>query len=299
MLLPHIFLALLVMIIWGVNFVTIKIALQQLTPLWLCFFRFLLASLPAVFFVKKPKLSLKKITLYASFMFVGQFSLLFFSIKLGMPAGLAALLLQLQAFFTILFAMIFLGEKPTKWQLIGAMISFSGIVLVGFHLDNDTSLVGFILIIIAAASWGMGNFISKTLGKVDMVPLVIWSSFICCPIYLILSLIFEGIDAFRLNFENLSITTVMAVLYIVYGSTLLGYSAWSSLLSRYPVAAVSPFTMLVPVFAMISATLVLNEPMQPWKINASLLVISGICMNVIGSRYASKKIKPIIPEAGV
>ena len=295
----HVLLTIFVMAIWGFNFVAIKLALVQLTPLALCFFRFLLASLPAIFFVKIPKIPFKMIVLYAMLMFVGQFGLLFTSMKMGLSAGLAALLLQMQLFFTILGAM-FLGHKPKPWDIIGALISFSGIAIVGIHTDGSTSFLGFILIIIAAASMGMGNLVPRVLGKIEMVPLVIWSSLVSCPVFLLLYMIFDNPDLTSLNVPDLSLYTILSVLYIVYASTLFGYSVWTWLLSKYPVAMVTPFSLLAPIFAMLSSTFVLGESLEQWKINAGALVIAGICVNIFGSHYWSRtqaKAKTVTAQA--
>lgn len=286
----HLLLVVCIMAIWGFNFVAVKIALQQLTPLSLCFLRFLLASFPAVFFIKPPKVPIKMVFLYALFMFVGQFSLLFISMKMGTTAGLAAILLQMQLFFTIVFAVLLLNEKLSLWQLFGSIIALSGIAVVTMNIEGSTSFIGLLLVITGAASWGLGNIVSKKMYIMNMTPLVIWGSLISCPIFFLLALIFEGYEAIKISVDisHLSTQTLLGVLYIVYGSTLMGYSGWTWLLSKYPVTKITPFTLLAPIFAMLSSWLVLHEPLESWKITAGVLVISGICINIFGARSWSK-----------
>ena len=284
--LHHIALAILVVAIWGFNFVVIKVGLKEISPILLCTFRFFLAAFPAIFFIKRPAASLGMIAGFGLVMFTLQFALLFSGMYAGATAGLASLLLQLQVFFTVLLAVVFLAEKLSIWQIIGALVSFSGIGLVVANLGGEISIYGLLLIVAAAASWGLGNLISKKLGKVDMLALVVWGSLVAWPPLLALSYILEH-DSWSIeSISHLSWLTIGAIGYIVYPSTLLGYAAWSWLLSHYPAATVAPFTLLVPVFGFTASIWVLGEPLSQWKINAAALVVAGLCINLLGPRIA-------------
>ncbi len=97
--------ALVVIIAWGLNFVVIKLGLSEIPPLLLGALRFSLVAFPAVFFIKRPTLPLRVVLLYSLTISLGQFTFLFTAIYVGMPAGLASLVLQSQAFFTVLMAL--------------------------------------------------------------------------------------------------------------------------------------------------------------------------------------------------
>lgn len=284
----HIALAILVVAIWGFNFVVIKVGLKELPPILLCALRFFLAAFPAVFFIKRPATSFRKIIAFGLVMFALQFALLFSGMNAGTTAGLASLMLQVHVFFTVVLAIVFLGEQPSAWQIIGAITSFAGIGLVAANLGGEISVLGLALIIAAAASWGMGNLISKRLGKVDMLALVVWGSLFAWPPLFLLSFVLEQNSWNPGVISHLSWPTVGAVGYIVYPVTLLGFAAWSWLLGHYPAATVAPFTLLVPVFGFTSSTLVLGEPLYPWKVAAATLIISGLCINLMGARIAMR-----------
>lgn len=291
----HLFLVLLVVVIWGLNFIFVKLSLTELSPLLLCAVRFFLASVPAVFFIKPPATSWRLILMYGTFMFGLQFSLLFMGMYAGMPPGLASILAQVQVFFSIFMAGIFLKEFPTFWQILGALISFTGIGLVAFHLDHTATLSGFLLIMAAAAAWGYGNLITKKIGHVNMISLVVWGSLVACLPLLILSLIFEGRENFVHSFANLTWVGGFSVLYIVYLSTWAGYGLWNWLINHYNVASVAPFTLLVPFVAMFASVFFLHESFALWKLEAGLLVIIGLCINFLAPRFIKKvkfKFKP-------
>ncbi len=287
--LQHLALVLVVIVVWGFNFVVIKVGLQEIPPLLLCASRFILTSIPAVFFVKFPSTSFKMVALYGLIMFVLQFACLFVGMSLGVTPGLASLLVQTQAFFTTLLAIQFFEAKLHKWQVIGGIVAFSGIGLVGMNIGGSATLSGFILVVGSAALWSIGNVISKKIGKVNMFALVIWGSLVAWPPLLALSYFFEGPEKILYCLQHPSWLSVGSVLYITFLSTLFGYGTWSFLLHHYSLPIVAPFTLLVPIVAMASSVIVLGESLQSWKVFAGVLVIIGLCINVFGPRFFPKR----------
>ncbi|AAU28541.1 TPA: O-acetylserine/cysteine exporter [Legionella pneumophila] len=289
----HLLLALLVVFVWGINFIFVKLSLEEFSPLLLCAVRFLLASVPAVFFIKPPAVPFKIIASYGLIMFALQFALLFIGLRVGMTPGVASLLMQVQVFFSMFFAIIFLGEQPQVGQIIGALIAFIGIGVVALHFDHNVSLMGFLCILAAAASWGIGNLITKKIHSVNLIAVIVWSSFVACLPMFILSLVFEGPESFVTAYEHMTWKGILSVLYIVYISTWVGYGVWNWLISRYPVGMVVPFTLLVPVVGILSSVLILGEPFYLWKLVAGLLVISGLCINLLTTRlFVAKTQQP-------
>ena len=287
----HLLLVLSVVVIWGINFIFVKLGLQDMPPLLLCALRFLLASIPALFVVKLPPSSFKIILTYGLFMFALQFSLVFTALNVGMTPGMASLIMQIQVFFSMFIAIFLFKEQPNIIQLIGALIAFSGIGVVAFHFDQDISLLGFLLILGAAATWGIGNLIAKKMQGTNLMAVVIWGSFFACFPMLILSFIFEGPERWLYSYAHWTWIGFSALLYIVYISTWLGYGIWNWLLGRYPVSVVVPFTLLIPVVGMLSSIVFLHEPFQLWKLVAGLLVIAGLCINLLNTRLATLKLR--------
>jgi len=284
----HLLLALLVVLIWGVNFIFVKLALQDISPLFLCAIRFLLASMPAIFFIKRPPIPFRILMLYGLIVFALQFSLVFIGMNSGMTAGMASLLMQVQIFFSMLFAAILLKEVPTAWQIVGALISFIGIGLVSMHLDHSITWVGFTCLLGAAASWGIGNLLGKKIRGVNMIALVVWGSFVASIPMFLLTYLFEGKELIIHGVHLISWSSALSLLYIVYGSTWIGYGLWNWLLSKYPVGTIVPFTLLVPIVGMLSSVLFLNESLELWKIIAAFFVIGGLCINLLGAKLFIK-----------
>lgn len=286
----HILLALMVVTIWGVNFLFVKLGLDEISPLLLCTLRFMLSSIPAVFFIKFPKGAFKIIAAYGLVMFALQFTLVFMGMSVGMTAGMASLIMQVQVFFSMFFAAVFLGEHPGVLQVMGALVAFMGMGVVAFHFDANVSALGFIFILGAAATWGVGNLITKKIKSGYFISVIVWGSFVACFPMLLLALLFEGPSSFKVTYEHLTWKGISALLYIVYASTWVGYGVWNFLISRYPVGVVVPFTLLVPVVGILSSVLYLGEPFQAWKLIAGLLVIAGLCINLVNMRIFMTKV---------
>jgi O-acetylserine/cysteine efflux transporter len=244
---------------------------------------------PAIFFVKRPQVGLGILVAYGIAIGVGQFGLLFSAIHLGMPAGLASLVLQLQTFFTIGLAVAFLGERPKGAQLAGALVALIGIGLIAVEKFEGAGIWPLVMTIFAALGWAISNIITKKAGKIDMLGYVVWSALVpIIPLFL-LSLTIEGPGAVHYAIGHLTWLGIGSLLFVGWVSTDFGYGAWSLLLARYPASIVAPFTLLVPIVGLTSGLLVLGEPMSGLDWGGSVLVFIGLLINVFGPRVFARR----------
>lgn len=282
-------LALAIVLVWGVNFMAIKWGVAEVPPLLLTALRYVVALLPAVFFVKRPQVALSILVAYGLFIGVGQFGFLFTAIHLGMPAGLASLVLQLQTFFTIGLAVAVLGERPRRTQLAGAAVALGGIVLIGIEKFAGAGFWPLVMTVCGAAGWAVSNIIVKRAGKIDMLSFVVWSSLVPIVPLLLLSLLIEGPGAVPYAVTHLTWLGLGSLLFVGWVSTDFGYGAWSALLGRYPASIVAPFTLLVPVVGLSSGQLILGEAMSGLDWAGSALVFLGLLINVFGPRLFARR----------
>ncbi len=276
-------LALVVIVAWGLNFVVIRVGLDGLPPMLLGALRFVLAALP-VFFVRRPNLPWRWLIAYGATISLGQFVFLFQAMANGMPAGLASLVLQSQAFFTLAFAALFLGEHMRGASLLGLLIAGGGLLLIGLQTGHSTTLLGIVLTLIAASMWAMGNVLTRKFGKVNLMGLVIWGSLIPPVPFFLLSLWLEGPQRIEHALLNIGLSSVLALLYLALVATLLGYGLWSRLLSRYPAGQVAPFSLLVPVVGLSSSAVLLGERLSTLQWAGAGLVMLGLLVNVFGGK---------------
>lgn len=273
--------ALSVAIVWGLTFIAIKVGVGETTPLMLAALRFFFAAVPMVFFLPPPKAPAWAVTLYGLMIGVGQFGVLFIAIHEGFPVGLASLVIMAQVFFTILLAWLLVGERPRRAQIVGAIVAFFGIAVIGSQRLVGASLGPFLLVILAAVFWGSGNVLAKTVGKVDMLAFTIWSSLAApLPLFL-LSIAVEGTGGLA-ALAHPGWKLVVSVLVISYAGTVFGYGLWARLLAQYSAATVAPFALLVPVVGMVAGSFLFGEILRPAELLGGVLVMTGLALNVVG-----------------
>jgi O-acetylserine/cysteine efflux transporter len=273
--------ALSVAIVWGLTFIAIKIGVGETTPLMLAALRFFFAAVPMAFFLAPPKAPAWAVMLYGLMIGVGQFGVLFIAIHEGFPVGLASLVIMAQVFFTILLAWIFVGERPRRVRIGGAIVAFVGMAVIRSQRLAGASLGPFLLVILAAVFWALGNVLAKTVGKVDMLAFTIWSSLAApLPLFL-LSLAVEGTGGLA-ALAHPGWKLVVSVLVLSYAGTVFGYGLWARLLAQYSAATVAPFALLVPVVGMVAGSLLFGETVRAVELLGGVLVMAGLALNVFG-----------------
>lgn len=291
-------LALAVVMGWGTNFTFMKLGLDGIPSMLMVAMRYLFVMVPAIFFVKKPNISFKYIILYGLTVGVGQFACMFYAIEIGMPAGLASVIMQLQAFITPALAAIFLREKLNFRQLTGFAIAFIGLITIGFaSVTGDiisVPLKAFLITICAPVFWSISNIISRIASdelvdmgeEPDTFGMVVWSSIVPPIPMFVLSLIFHRPSVVIDSIRNLNLVSVFSVLFLAYIATLFCYGAWNYLIFKYPLSVISPTSLLVPVFGLLVSRVVLSEQLSLMQwIGVSFLLLGLIVTNLNLKRF--------------
>jgi O-acetylserine/cysteine efflux transporter len=288
--LRHIALALLVVAIWGFNFVIIKLSVEALPPILAAGLRFVAAALPAVLFIRPPKAAWWLVVAFGLSLGFALYGFLNLALAWGMSAGLSSLVLQTQAFFTMALAFVLLGERPTRFQVIGAVIAFGGIGVIALERLSATALLPLGMTLMAALSWGLANVLTRKAGRVNALAFTVWGS-LAAPLPLIgLSLLVEGPEVVLAALAGFGWQEAGLIAFLAYPATLLGGAIWSWLLGRHPASTVAPFTLLVPITGLLSGYLVLGETVTPIEIGGAVLVIAGLVVTV----WRGRPVEPAI-----
>ncbi|WP_091177613.1 EamA family transporter [Microlunatus flavus] len=285
-------LALVVAVVWGVNFPATAFGLQHFPPLLMVAVRFTLVAVPTVLLVPRPRVPLRWFLGAAVFMGTVQFALLYVAMALGMPSGLASLVLQACAPFTVVLGALLLREHLGVRQVVGVVAAVVGLGVIALHRalgGSATALVPVLLTIAAGLGWAVGNICSRQARAAKPLHFTLWLSVVPPVPLLALSLLVEGPQrdraALSTAFTVEALPAVLGLLYIVLVATVLGYGLWNTLLSRNPAGVVAPFAMLVPVAGVLSAWLVLGEVPDLVELLAGVLVVGGV---LFGSRPARR-----------
>lgn len=283
-------LAVLVAVCWGMNFPATSLALSHFPPMLLVAVRFALLAVPTLLFVKRPAVPWRWLVGYGLGFGVLQFAFLYWGMAAGMPSGLASLVLQASAPFTVLLGAVWLRERLGAAQVLGILLAAAGMVLIAAHRSQSAAILPFLLTLAGALGWAFGNVCARQARPDSAVRLMLWMSVIPPVPMLALSLVVEGP---RTDWQALvtavrpeALPAVGGLLYIVVVATVLGSGLWAALLKRYPSSTVAPFSMLVPVVGIASSWLVLGERTDAIELIGAGVVIAGV---LIGSGLARRR----------
>lgn len=278
----HTLLALLVVVIWGLNFLAIDFGLDGVPPLVFLALRFVLVAIPAIFFIRPPKgVSWKNVLLIGAFLSLGQFALLYLALALGMPPGLASLLLQTQVVLSVIVSAIVLRERPTRKQLIGIIIGMIGLAVVVVGHSYAAPWLPTVVLLLAALSWAIGNVLSRRAKVASGLSLVVWSGLVVPLPALALSMIVDSPPVVWDALTHLSWVAIASTLYTAVLASLVGYGIWNTLLAKYPTSAVVPFTLLVPIVGILAAWIVVNEQPTLTELIGGAIMLAGLAVAVV------------------
>lgn len=278
-------LALLITAIWGLNFSIIKLGLATLDPNLMAAIRFTLCALPAVFFVKRPRVAWGYWVGYGLLFGVVQWGAVYAGIYFGLSAGLASLVLQVAVFFTMAGGVLFFKERVSTPMLLGTAVAFAGVAIVFANADGHASVLGLGLVVLGAMAWAAANLVVKRAKPANMFGFMVWSSLVAPLPLLLLSYGLAGPTRIAQSLTSIDGTAIFSILFQVYPTTLLGYAVWNGLLKKYPVSTVAPLTLFVPVFGMLGSVLLFGETLPGYKWLAMACILAGLLINRFGSGW--------------
>lgn len=288
------FLALLVVLIWGSTFTVIKLGLFGMPPMVLVALRFTVAAIPAVFLIKKPDIPWRFIVAYGLTAGLGQFACDIYSLYLGMPAGLASVIMQTHVFLTFIFAFIILKDKIDGKEILGLIIATIGIILLSLNVGLGEIVtvppVSLFLQLLAAGFWAISSIVVKLAAKaakkekkkLDVFGLVVWSSLVPIIPFFIFGMLLDSPVVVYRAIIGLDLNYILIIIYLSYAATLFGFSIWGRLLRSYDAGKVALLSLLVPVSGLLIGWFVMGEVLSPVQIMGVITVILGLLVAYYG-----------------
>ena len=277
-------LAALVAVLWGVNFLAIHVGLQHFPPLFLAALRFAVIALPTVLLVPRPQVRLRWLLGYGLGFGTLQFLFLFVAMDVGMPTGLASLVLQASAPFTVVLGAVLLRERLTPRQGVGIGLAVLGLVAIAVARAQAAALLPVLLTLAGALGWALGNLCSRLAAPPNPLHLTLWMSVVPPVPLLVASWVVEGPaagwDALRSAVTPAGVPGLLAVAYTAGLATVLGTGIWTALMRRHPAGVVAPWSLLVPVVGMGLAALVLGERPSAVELVAAVVIVGGVLLGV-------------------
>lgn len=285
----HIAIAIFVTALWGLNGVVSKVGLREFPPLFYAALRFAI-SLPIIFFVAKPDVRWRYIFIIGLVWGVLQFSFLNLALYLGISVGICSLVLQSSVFFAMLFSSVLLREHPTIFQIVGICIGLAGIAIIGCEAGQNSTLLGFMLAIAGAVSWGLGNVIVKKTRTENEFGLMVWVSAVPALPLLAISFLREKEQLLNVLAHPTPWTGIGCALYAGFISALLGGTLWLRLFKNYSVTQVTAYGLLVPIFGVGFGAFLLGENISLLSIIAGGLIIVGLFISQMFPRIDEARV---------
>lgn len=277
------FLILLVVLVWGLNFVVISVGVKEVPPFFMAGLRFAFLAFPLVLFLPKPNIPFRWLAAYGLTISFGQFACLFYALSIGMPSGQASLVLQSQVFVTALLGVILYQDRLNGLQIFGGLCALAGIGLLLYGvLETNISMLGYLFTFAAACSWGIGNLCNRTISTrypgTSMMQLVVWGAVLPTLPFFLTSYFLEDHQHIIEIVSHPSVTAMLSLAYLILAASLFGYTAWGVLISKHGTANVVPFALLVPVVGLLSGWIFLGETLNLTQALGCLIVIMGLAI---------------------
>lgn len=276
-------LAVLVAVIWGLGFVASRLALDELSPALMTAMRFAIAAVPCLF-VRRPNVPWTVLIAISAALFLGQFLAQSWAIAQGVPVGLASVIVQSQALFTVAFAAAAFRDIPTGVQVAGIGVAMVGLLMICGTVGFDFSVGAFAVLMISPVSFAIGNLLLRQAREVPMFDLFAWLCVVPPLPLLALAFAVDGPGATWLSLSQMSATGWISMLFVGAISTCIAYWLWGRLLRDHTAAQVVPFALLVPFVGAASSSVVFGETFGPLRLAGMLTVVGGIAVMLLSKR---------------
>lgn len=282
--------AVTVAIVWGVNFVAIHLSLEQFPPFLLVAMRFGLIAIPTVLWVRPPRVPMRWVLGYGAGFGVAQFAFLYLAMAAGMPAGIASLVLQSSAPFTMILAVLLVRERIGRRAVLGVTAAVLGLAGIAISRAGDqaTGVLPVVLTLLGGLGWAFGNLANRKAATTEPFRLVLWMSVVVPVPMLALSLLVEGPSRIAASFDGITsrqgVVALLALLFTVVVASIGGSGLWTVLMSRHPSSTVAPFSMLVPVVGIATSWFTLREAVPLRELLLGVVVIGGVLVAATQSR---------------
>ena len=278
-----VFLAVLVAVTWGVAFVASRLALDELSPSLMTAMRFAIAAVPCLL-VRRPNVPWRVLVAISATLFLGQFLAQSWAIAHGVPVGLAAVIVQSQALFTVAFAALAFSEFPTRLQIAGIAVAAVGLLMICGTVGFDFSVGAFAVLMISPVSFAVGNLLLRQAREVPMFDLFAWLCLVPPLPLLALAFAVDGPQATWQSLLQMSSTGWASMLFIGAVSTSIAYWLWGRLLRDHTAAQVVPFALLVPFVGAAASSAVFGETFGPLRLTGMITVVGGIAIMLLSKR---------------
>ena len=266
--------------LWGTTFLAIRIAVEELPPLFAAGARFFVAGLflyVAMRFKgedRPTKIQWRNLAILALLMFVAEYGPLFWAEKY-VPSGIVSVLAATIPIQTLVLEMLVLREERFRWLTAAStLLGFSGVGVLLLHSNGQGfGLIPCFAILGGSLSWSLGSVLSRSMVLPKARPLTAGATMMLGGVaLLILSAIFGELKPF----PHLTVRAVEAELYLIVFGSLVAFTAFVWLLGHMPATRVSSHAYVNPIVAVALGYFLAGEPVTFRTVAGTALVLVSV-----------------------
>jgi len=271
-------------LIWGLNWVAIKISLESIPPFTSAALRFLLATFFLFFYIKAKKISLKieprvfRIIVISSFlMYPLDYGFVYWG-EQYLSAGVTAIFFSTFAIFTAFFTNFVFKNEPFKWQkYLGLLIGLSGIVVIFYDqlvLTKFSTIValGSIAIILSAVFASIATVIAKKYFQ-SLNPVALTFHQIAIGAFF---LVIMAVATETFNPAQLTLRAGLAMLYMSILASAAAFVIYYRLLKNMSAISLSLTIYIIPIISVLGDFIIYGEVLSLRSVVGMAIIFSGI-----------------------
>lgn len=261
--------------VWGLNLVVTRwvVADAGVPPIFFAGVRFLGIALVLIPFLFPLPKNMRMLFTISMCMGAVHFALLFMGLA-NAEASAVSVTGQLGVPFSTLMSMAFLGETVGWRRGLGIMLAFAGVTLIAFDPGSFSISFGLVYVIASAFIGSIGGILMKRMAPISALQLQAWLGLFSFTPLLALSAFVETsqVSAFVAGSWPVWLATVFAVL----GVSVFGHGAFYTLIKKYDISLLSPLTLMTPIWGVVLAVILLNEPLTIRLVVGAAISLGGV-----------------------
>jgi len=266
--------------LWGATFLAIRVAVLQIPPFFTAGLRFFIAGSLLYLFLRvrgtpaPSAVQWRGIAVIALCMFVLTYGALFWA-EQYVPSGVTAVIEATLPIVAMILEVFVFRRQPFRWRMLGAVVlGFGGIALLLLQNTGQSFGVFPCLVILGGSvAWTLGAVLTRSMSLPESVPLAAGAEMMLGGAIL---LVIAALTGEMYPFPHIPLRAGVALLYLIIGGSLVGFTAYVWLLARMPATRVASHAYVNPLVAVALGYFVAGEEITLRMLLASLLVVASV-----------------------
>ena len=274
--LNHLGLVLLINIVWGLTFLVGKWGVTQMPPIFFSGLRFLFLAVMLLPWLRLYRGQMKDIMVIGLTAGVLQFAFFYWGMQQAADITPVAIMAQVHVPISAVFAVLILKERMHLRTLIGTILAFGGVMILGFDPIVLEYIEAMVWIVFGSVAFSLSVIYMRKVQGLGVFGLQAWVAIISAPVLMIISFFIE--DRQLPSLAAADWRGISSIFYTALASSIIGHGGMYYLLQRYPVTMISPFMLLAPVIGILSGVYLYDDVVTWRLLFGGLVTLFGVAV---------------------